>query len=256
MTERMSLPTDYDEYAPTYAWSRFAHPWLLEPLAAVAARLPSDTAVLEIGCGTGNYIHALAELRPELSYHGFDLSEPMLRHAQSRGRQVSFTSGDAARKFPYEEERFSLAFAVDVIHHIDDLERFFVEAERVLIPGGTLVIATDSEETLRRRSLTVFFPEILQVELSRYPTIARLRASATAARLLPNGEQRIEGRIPLETEYIEKLQAKCASSMRLISAEEHRAGMDRVRAAAARGDEWLSCYDVLWYSRPPERAAG
>jgi SAM-dependent methyltransferase len=251
MIERISRPTDYDNYAPTYAATRFAHSWLVGPLREIAARVPIGGAVLEIGCGTGNYIHGLAEHRPELSYFGFDLSEPMLHEARARGGQVIFSSGDAASNFPYPDEQFSLAFAVDVIHHIDDLDRFFAEAERVLVPAGILLIATDSEETLRRRSLTVFFPEILQVELSRYPTIAQLRTAATAAGLLCTREERVEGCIPLDPDYIAKLEAKCASSLRLITPEQHATGMGRVRAAAARGEQWLSCYDVLRYVRPP-----
>jgi hypothetical protein len=138
-----------------------------------------------------------------------------------------------------------------VINHIDDLDRFFSEAERVLVPAGILVVATDSEETLRRRSLTVFFPEILQVELGRYPTIAHLRTAATAARLLCTREERVEGWIPLDPDYIAKLEAKCASSMRPITPQQHATGMGRVRAAAARGELWLSCYDLLRYARPP-----
>jgi hypothetical protein len=135
------------------------------------------------------------------------------------------------------------------VHHLADLHRFFAEVQRVLVPGGTMFIATDSEGTLRRRSLTVFFPEILQVELNRYPTITQLHAGATAAKLLCTSESKVEGRIPLDHAYIAKLDAKCASSLRLITPDAHAAGMARVRAAAERGEQWLSCYDLLAYCR-------
>jgi ubiquinone/menaquinone biosynthesis C-methylase UbiE len=153
MIERISRPTDYDDYAPTYTATRFAHSWLVGPLREIAARVPIGGAVLEIGCGTGNYIHGLAEHRPELSYFGFDLSEPMLHEARARGGQVIFSSGDAASNFPYSDEQFSLAFAVDVIPHSDDLDRFFAEAERVLVPAGILVVlAAEAEAPVRARS--------------------------------------------------------------------------------------------------------
>lgn len=111
MIKRISLPIDYDDYAPIYASSRSAHPWVVRPLAEIAAQLTDGAAVLGIGCGTGNYIHTLAKLRRELSYFGFDLSEAMLREARSRGGRVGFASGDAGKKFPYSDECFSLAFA-------------------------------------------------------------------------------------------------------------------------------------------------
>jgi len=243
-------PSDYDEYAPTYAWARWAVPWIVSPLARIVGVLPADAAVLEIGCGTGNYIRALAESRSELVYAGFDLSEAMLREARGWGSNVTFAHGDAAKEFPFLDQSFAVAFAVDVIHHIEDLPRFFAEAHRVLVPGGHLVIVTDSEDTLKRRSLTVFFPEILAIELARYPTLARLHHEADRAGLRLDSEEQAVGRIPLDGEFLGRLEAKCSSAMRLITADQHAAGMDRVRAAGARGEQWLSCYDVVHYVLP------
>jgi SAM-dependent methyltransferase len=254
MNDTSSFPTDYDEYAPTYAWARWAVPWVVSPLARIVDALPADAAVLEIGCGTGNYIRALAEARSELVYAGFDLSESMLQEARGGGSTVTFVRGDAAKEFPLPNQGFALAFAVDVIHHIEDIPRFFTEAHRILAPGGHLVIVTDSEDTLKRRSLTAFFPEILPIELVRYPTIARLHQEAERAGLRLDSQAQAVGRIPLDGEFLGKLEAKCSSAMRLITAEQHAGGMDRVRAAAVRGEQWLSCYDVLHYVRP-ERAS-
>jgi SAM-dependent methyltransferase len=251
MTDGPSFPTDYDDYAPTYAWSRSAVPWIVSPLSRIVDLLPADAAVLEIGCGTGNYIRALAASRPELGYFGFDLSEAMLQEARGFGSTVAFIRGDAAKEFPVPNDSVGLAFAVDIVHHIDDLARFFAEAHRVLLPGGCLLVVTDSEDTLRRRSLTRFFPEILAIERLRYPTIARLDHEADRAGLRFDSHQEAVGRIPLDDEFLGRLEAKCASAMRLITTEQHTAGMARVRAAGLRGEQWLSCYDVVRYVRSP-----
>jgi hypothetical protein len=53
------FPTDYDEFAPTYAWARSAVSWVVAPLSQLATRLASQSVVIEIGCSTGNYIGAL-----------------------------------------------------------------------------------------------------------------------------------------------------------------------------------------------------
>src|SRR6185295_685870 len=106
------FPTDYDQYAPTYAWARSAVPWIVDPLGRLTDTLPPGATVLEIGCGTGNYIHALAARRPDLTYFGFDLSEPMLREARRRPSPVRFLSGDAAKAFPCGDGSCGLAFAV------------------------------------------------------------------------------------------------------------------------------------------------
>jgi SAM-dependent methyltransferase len=241
------FPGDYDAYAPTYAWTRWAVPWVVAPLARTLDRLPPGAAVLDIGCGTGNYVHALVERRSDVSYVGFDISKPMVREATTRRSRARFVVGDASRAFPFRDRVFGLTFAVDVIHHIEGLARFFSEAARVLMTGGRLVLVTDSEDTLHQRSLTHFFPEILSIELQRIPPLPTLHehAGATGLRLLE--EERAEGRIPLSDEFLRKLTAKCSSAMRLLAPSDHTAGLVRVRAAQARGESWLSCYTVLHY---------
>ena len=94
--ERTLFPTDYDAYASTYAWTRRAVPWVLQPLIRSVGLLAAGASVLEIGCGTGNYISALAEGRPDLLHFGFDLSEAMLTEARGRASSVVFVQGDAS----------------------------------------------------------------------------------------------------------------------------------------------------------------
>ncbi len=163
------FPTDYDEFAPTYAWTRSAVPWVVAPLAQLLTALAPRAVVLDVGCGTGNYLRALAEWRPDLPYVGVDISKPMLREAAKRAPQAHSLAADGSRAFPIRNRSCGLVFAVDVIHHIDNLATFFAECARVLQPGSRLVLVTDSEETFRQRSLTKFFPEILSIELQRYP---------------------------------------------------------------------------------------
>ena len=247
--ERTLFPTDYDAYASTYAWTRRAVPWVLQPLIRSVGLLAAGASVLEIGCGTGNYISALAEGRPDLLHFGFDLSEAMLTEARGRASSVVFVQGDASREFPFPDKAFALTLAVDVIHHINDLSRFFAEAHRVLVPEGRLAIVTDSENTLRHRSLTTFFPEILPIELARYPSVSMLHNRANPVGLQLVSEEGVAGTIAIDEEFLGRLEAKCSSAMRLMDPMAHTAGMARVRAAGATGERWASYYDILLYRR-------
>ncbi len=250
------FPTDYDAFAPTYAWTRSAAPWVVAPLAQVLTGLAPHAVVIDIGCGTGNYIRALAEGRVDIVYAGFDISTPMLREAAARPSRAHYLVADGSRAFPIRNRSCDLMFAVDVIHHIDDLASFFAECARALRPGGRLVLVTDSEDTLRQRSLTKFFPEILSIELQRYPSLPSLHRQASAAGLRLLVQEPAEGDIPLSDDFVAKLAAKCSSAMRLFAPEYHAAGMARVREAQARGEQWRSCYTLLHYGSAARGGSG
>jgi cyclopropane fatty-acyl-phospholipid synthase-like methyltransferase len=136
---------------------------------------------------------------------------------------------------------------VDVIHHITDLHAFFSEARRVLQTRGNLLLVTDSEETLRQRSLTRFFPQVMSVELARYPPIADLHRIAAECGLQLQGEEPAEGNVLLTDQFVRSLEAKCSSAVRLLAQSDFEAGMARVRVAQSRGETWRSCYVVLRY---------
>jgi len=211
--------------------------------------LKPGARILEIGCGTGNYIHALARGgRADLTYVGLDISKPMLREARATRSLALFVGADAARALPCHDGACELAFAVDVVHHIDDLAVFFREGARVLSPTGRLVVVTDSEETLRQRSLTKYFPEILPIELRRYPPLEALHRHAAAAGLRLEQQEPAAGHIPLTDDFVRRLEARCSSAMRLLEPAMHAAGMARVREAQAHGESWLSIYAVLSYA--------
>ncbi len=245
----MGEPMNYDTYAEHYAYAREAVPWVIAPLLLAARQIPAPATVVEIGCGTGNYILALAETLPELAYQGFDLSAEMLEVARARSTRVAFTQGNADVHFPYPDRGCHLAFAVDVIHHLAALDVFFREASRILTVGGLLLIVTDSDQDLRRRSLTRYFPDVLAVELRRYPGLDVLHDQAAHAGFQVRHVEAAVGTRPLDASFLAQLDAKCSSGMRLIPPEAHMQGMERVRQASARGEEWLSCYTVITYGK-------
>lgn len=244
----MTQKIDYNQIAGTYAQTRAAAPWIVETLARHIRTRPTGALILEVGCGTGNHSRALAEELPHYQFAGFDQSTAMLQEAQAIPSSVTFQQGDAERAWPHADRSVDLIFCVDVIHYIRNLEAFFQEAQRVLKDNGRLLIATDSEADLRNRSLTRFFPEILEHELARYPTPNALEEAATVAGLIQQGADPVAGTHPITDAHVANLAAKCSSALRLISSEAHAAGVARVRQAQAAGVAWHSLYTIYQYT--------
>jgi SAM-dependent methyltransferase len=245
----MGEPMNYDDYATRYRHNRSAVPWLLAPLDAAARALEPGSQVVEVGCGTGNYVVALSEALPALQFSGFDLSDGMLQQARSRGSSVTFLRGNADERFPCSDGSAALVFAVDVLHHLTNYERFYQEARRVLLPSGVFIVLTSCRDDVLGCSLTRLFPEVADIQLRRYPDLDELAQSAAArCGLREVSRAPARGTLEISPEFIRRLEEKCASSLRLIEDAAHQRGMSRVREAGARGELWQSRYTSLTYA--------
>ena len=240
---------DYDDYAEEYAHTRQAFQWILDPLIKKAKALSENSTIIEIGCGTGNYIIALAKVLPGYIYKAFDISEKMLSVAKARSNVIEFSNSNADKSFPYPDNTADFSFAVDVIHHIANIEKFFEEVSRTLKLHGSFILVTDLEENIRKRSLSKYFPEILEIELNRYPGKDELYDFANTSNLKNIESHKAEGIVELSNDFISRLGRKCSSAMRLIPDEKQKEGMDRLRAGQKRGDKWLSSYTVINYQK-------
>lgn len=114
---------------------------------AVLAVAPGD-AVLEIGCGTGASLPALAGGVGQTGLVcGLDLSAGMLRRAQDRAQTAVLCRGDAVR-LPFGPARFDVAWMSFTLELFDtpDIPRVLAEVRRVLVSGGRLGVAALSRE--------------------------------------------------------------------------------------------------------------
>src|SRR5262249_10137119 len=85
-------------------------PLSTELIAQASARsTPHATALIDIGCGAGNFSLKLRELLPRLDVTLIDLSQPMLTRATERlGGGVRAIQGDV-REVRLKEESFDIA---------------------------------------------------------------------------------------------------------------------------------------------------
>ncbi|WP_320957583.1 class I SAM-dependent methyltransferase, partial [Enterocloster asparagiformis] len=103
-----------------------------------AASLPGDR-VLDLGCGNGNLIRMLREVK-RASCWGADLSSQMIREAgKNLGDKVNLAVADAAA-LPYGDGQFDIVICNASFHHYTEPERAVEEIRRVLRTGGTLIL--------------------------------------------------------------------------------------------------------------------
>ena len=234
---------DYNQAAGSYAVHRRVHPGVFRELCE-RGRIESRSTVLEVGCGTGNYVNALVGYTGCTAW-GLDPSAEMLAYARARLERVGWLVG-RAEQLDFAAQTFDLVFSVDVIHHVSDKAVFYRETARILRPGGQVCTVTDSEEIIRRREvLSGYFPETVEVELARYPRLADLEGWMAEAGLASLGAVVVEE--PFEVSDAQPYRDKAFSSLHLISEEAWRAGLERLEQALARGPiRGASRYACLW----------
>lgn len=109
---------------------------------AADAGIGPDSYVLDVGCGCGNFLSYLAEVRG-CRGEGLDLSEERVKFARQRlassgapyRDRIGFRHGSATQ-MPYPPGTFSHVVSQDALFLVPDKPRSHAEILRVLRPGG------------------------------------------------------------------------------------------------------------------------
>ena len=115
---------------------------------AAAATTPHARAVLDVGCGAGNYTLKLLQRLPDLDVMLLDLSRPMLDRAVQRVSEatrgnVTAVQGDV-READLPTGKFDVVLAAAVLHHLRtdaEWKAVFATFHRCLRPGGSVWIS-------------------------------------------------------------------------------------------------------------------
>ncbi len=237
---------EYDSVSEIYANTRWAHPWILK---AISERIPPESAILDAGCGTGDYTKQMMKEHPDCKFFGVDVSKGMIGYASVRCPEGHWALADLDRELPYRTATFHLSFSVNVMHHLANHRLLFEQLHRVLKRSGTALIFTDSDQDIRARSQSEYFPETLDFNLARYPKISYLKECAELAQFHWREPKRLEALLELNEKLIQVLEQKALSELRAISETAFEEGMERVRHDRDRGEHWRTQITMLWLTK-------
>lgn len=221
--------------------------------AVMAPGGPRLTRILDVGCGYGALSLSLSE------GDGFDIVgmdilgtrlESVRAKMSARNRatiaRVRLVAADAHR-LPFRDAIFDAVVATEVLEHLDEPERLFREAHRVLRPGGRFLMTTPNAKALPYR-MQRFLPERV---------VRKLAASCTQESLHPElldhhgalGTDRDPDRHRREGFTLPEVQAHAARvGLRMAVGYTYRIPLpDRVMAITPRV---LSRSLATWGTRP------
>lgn len=181
----------FSRWAPTYD-RHYLQRLIFEPaqktvLDLSAAEVPSPTAILDVGCGTGRLLRAADERFPGTRLEGIDAAEGMIDQARASGGRANFQVATAER-LPFPEAQFDLVFSTMTFHHWADQQRGIAEIARVLKPGGRWVFADFVPAGILRYFRRLF-------RMRQFPEREELDSMLVSAGLRVVAEGRVPGRI-------------------------------------------------------------
>jgi len=104
-----------------------------------------DKKILELGCGGANCGIALAKKNGKVTCR--DLSEQQLSWAKIKAQEeqvnIKFDCGAIEDLSDYEEESFDLVISMCAFQYVEDINKVFREASRILKTGGRIIFSTD-----------------------------------------------------------------------------------------------------------------
>lgn len=153
--------------------------WAQNVRTIEALGVAEDDHVLDVGCGPGRSIAALASLAPQGHVVGVDPSELMAEVAVRRNRRLvkarrAEVIVASAASLPFSDDTFDKALCVHVIYFWNDLDAAFKEIARVMKPGArfALLFRTSADEKAVKA-----FP----AEVYRFPSLTEVVAPLEAA---------------------------------------------------------------------------
>lgn len=147
----LGLPYDRQGPAGVHRTERMLGPWtrlalvprILPALDGVEAKLEAGGTVIDIGCGAGVALIALARRFPGARIHGYDIS----RHAIERARELiveagvdNVTAHHAGTEAVPTEPTFDLVLTLDCLHDMTRPTETIAAIRRSIKPDGTWLI--------------------------------------------------------------------------------------------------------------------
>ncbi|MEN8115754.1 MAG: methyltransferase domain-containing protein [Bacteroidota bacterium] len=110
----------------------------MEQLKEFLKNKPVET-ILDIGTGTGDFIQVLSGIFPEANIFGVDPNAESLENAVQNYPDAEFQEM-SAEELRYPDNNFDMASASMALHHFSDVPKSLAEMQRVVKPGGWIII--------------------------------------------------------------------------------------------------------------------
>jgi ubiquinone/menaquinone biosynthesis C-methylase UbiE len=129
---------DYDNSILQHIVFKTSHEMLIKE---ILVNNGGKKKVLDVGCGTGEFVYKLAEYFKKYEVHGIDLSKEMINKASNKSgfENAKFEIGDV-ENMPYPDNTYDIITCSHSFHHYPNKDKAMAEMYRILKPNGRVMI--------------------------------------------------------------------------------------------------------------------
>ncbi|MCW4020880.1 MAG: class I SAM-dependent methyltransferase [Candidatus Bathyarchaeota archaeon] len=131
-----------------------------------------ELKILDLGCGTGEFMNMVASLDEKVKVWGVDVSSLAVSKVREKGFE-SFVVDVNWQKLPFPKRFFDIIYLGDVIEHLLDPDFMIKEVKRTLRAGGFLVLTTPNLASWHNRLLLLFGVQPVFSEVSTKKVFGR-----------------------------------------------------------------------------------
>lgn len=132
-------------FSKASSYERYMGRWSVQlaPLFVEFAGVRDDDRVLDVGCGTGSLVQAVAHVSRRSQIVGVDPTPDFISFARRRftDPRIKFDEGSAFQ-LPYPANSFDRSLSMLVLHLLPTPDKAASEMRRVTKPGGTVAACT------------------------------------------------------------------------------------------------------------------
>lgn len=236
-----SLRTDYDSIAERYDADRAHRPdggiWTIpaDDMIALLLKERDSIDVLDVGCGTGNYLLAQKRAFADASvrWSGVDASFAMLATARAKLPSVMLARAHAER-LPFRGETVDYVYSSFAFHHFTDKPAALDEIARVVGSGGRVRIRNMDPWHMESSWGYRFFPETRALDDRRFWPIEKLKAEIERRGFRAEASVSVEPDSLSAAEALERAERRVISQLAILDDQSYASGVDRLRGLAQK----------------------
>ena len=202
-------------------------------LSVVSRWVPNGASViLDLGCGTGRYSAALADLF-NARVIAVDPSAKMLAQARKKSAGRVYYARAAAETLPLPDEFADMIFMSMVFHHFDDREQAVRECRRVLQRDGSVCLRASTTDRISQTPYLPFFPRSDAILHNTFHSQAAIEAIFNDAGFRLVGHELVRHEVAENSKvYADKLAFRADSILAQLSDQEFEKGLAAARQYA------------------------